>query len=195
MRTFLLGVFVLSVMCLSPPAASGFDGKRTGLVLGGGIGVSVMSYTQTVTRTRPPAGTKHFEADGEFGYVADFTIGVGLDEQLMILWPVNFRYVQPVKNVSVGMVLRLYVPDDAPSVFFDLVGWWTSFFGNTPYHAGSGFGGGIGWEFTRHWSVEAAVRYSYAQLDERNASWLLDYSPSVETESFSVLVTVVGLAY
>ena len=71
---------------------------------------------------------------------------------------------------------------------FESDDWLTPVLDHSRTWFGSGFLGGVGWEFLRHWSLEATVVWG-------NPSQSGDFGLNVDTSSLSLLVLLTGLAY
>jgi hypothetical protein len=191
MRFSSLAVVVTAIGCLCAGGASAFDGKRSGFVLGFGAGAGWTSFTRTVD-----TGTYSESSDRQdkLSVGTDFKIGAGIGDRFLLYYVNRVAWFQvedaffdkDLKYAAVGLLGASYYFGDASPSFYllGLVGTsnWVSF-DDGGSMMGFGVGAGAGWEFTRHWSVEATVNWGNPGED-----W-------VETSVFSFLVTLNGLAY
>jgi hypothetical protein len=173
--------------------ARAFDGHRKGFVLGGGIGGGAASLKQEdyiyITQER----NLKEETTGTF--VTDFRIGAAHNDQWMLyydnqVWWGSAEFISGKEAFALGIGLigiSYYLTADVPS-WYVLGTAGVSFFGPSDnYTAQTGFGlsGGAGYEFARHWSLEAVV--GWGNPDSNSGDW--------KTDALVLAVRVVGLAY
>lgn len=192
-------VVFLSVVLVVVVATSvqAFDGKRKGFILGGGAGLGVTSFDQTL---RVP-GFQDATSDREskLGLATEFKIGGGFNDQFLLYY-VNRAAWFSIENIfsqdvtianSVGLVgISYYFQPTSPSPYLVAVlgiSSWDAPFEDTTAQVGVGLGAGLGYEFARHWSLEATINWGQPS-DE-------DLGVEVETDALSVLLTISGLAY
>lgn len=199
MRIGTVVLLVAATMLVAASAAHAFNGKRRGFILGFGVGGGLTSFTQTLTV--PAYGYDETSGrENEFSIATDFKIGGGFNEQFLLYY-VNRVSWFSIENVfeedvtianSVGLVgVSYYFQQTAPSPYLlGLVGvsmWDAPFESGASSQTGFGIGGGVGWEFSRHWSLEATINWGLPRDKESGIE--------VKTNAFSVLVTINGLAY
>lgn len=195
----LTALFVLTVIVLTAVSADAFNGERRGFLLGFGVGPGWSSFKGEVE------GFDLGDRENKFAIGTDFKIGAGINDQLLIYY-VNrvawFKsdtfdkngFVQEDVTIAsgVGLVgLSYYFKTEAPAWY--LVGavgissWSAPLESNSEMFSGFGLTGGAGYEFKKHWSLEATVNYG------KPSKTIEGYK--VELSVISVLVTFMGLAF
>ncbi|MEW5993571.1 MAG: hypothetical protein AB1744_04155 [Candidatus Zixiibacteriota bacterium] len=197
LRTF---VQIALVGCLIVAFTSGvtaFDGNRKGFILGGGLGLGLDSYTQTVEAPDMKATS---DRENKFAFMTDFMIGAGASEQVLIYYfnKVSWFSLENVlgENVTIangvgGAAVRYYFNLTAPSPYvFGGIGLSTW---DAPLEEGSdawyGFGlmFGGGFEFSPHWSVEGDIMWGKPSKEESGVE--------ASSNAISLRMTFGGLAY
>jgi opacity protein-like surface antigen len=208
MRRYIVDVVGLVVWLLVAAPVHAFDGQRGGFVLGFGVGPAVTSYTQTLYAAD---GTEMWASDREnqFGIGTDLKIGGGIGRRLLLYYINRVSWFtldvghDAIFANSVGLVgLSYYFQDESPALYvLGLVGlstWDAPFEENWDAQVGFGLGAGLGWEFSRHWSLEATFNWGNPGGEEFPATdeyGNLVGSLELETNPVSILITVNGLAY
>lgn len=173
--TVLLVIAFLTLALISD--ADAFDGNRKGFILGGGLGLGVTSFTQTVGGFGPRLT---LERGRKLGLQTSFRIGYAPSEYGQIYWSNrvswfgmenNFGNHVAIAHGIGGIGVTYYFHPVTPSFFITgVIGfstWFTLFESYPDILYGDGISGGFGYEFVRHWSVEISV--SHGDLRE-NAS-------------------------
>jgi opacity protein-like surface antigen len=174
-----------------------FDGHRKGFVLGFGAGLGMTSFTQTLG-----AGSLSATSDREnkAGLATDFRIGGGFNEQFLLYYVNRASWIS-LENVfgnsvtivsSVGLLgATYYFQSASPSPYvhglLGLSSWDAPFESDTDALTGLGFGGGVGYEFSPHWSIEGSLNYSRPSKTVQGIE--------VSTDATSLQITVNGLAF
>ena len=194
--TALLVLIAIAVMATS---ATAFNGERKGFILGFGAGVSWSSFKGEVE------GFDLGDTETKFGIGTDFKIGAGINDQLLIYYVNRVAWLKSdnftsngdlLEDItiasSVGLVgISYYFKTEAPAWY--VVGaigvstWSAPLESNSEMFTGFGVTGGVGYEFTPHWSLEATVNWG------KPTKTIIGYD--VEITAISVLVTFMGLAF
>jgi len=190
-------ILAFCVFLCACSGANAFDGKRKGFVLGGGLGLGLDSFTQTVDIPMMPKQTS--DRENKFAFATDFKIGGGLNEQWMLYyhsWSAWFS-ITNVLNESVtilnqvgGLGARYYIAAESPFFVTGSIGlslWDAAFEENSDGWLGFGILGGVGYEFLRHWTVEANLGWGNPSKTESGIK--------AESNALAFLFTVNGLAY
>src|SRR5512138_3236155 len=82
MKRISVMALVILIVCLAATSFA-FDGNRKGFILGGGLGLGMTSYTQTLSGFGESL-TRDRENKGAF--ITDFKIGFGANEQTEIYY-------------------------------------------------------------------------------------------------------------
>ncbi len=182
----LLILIAISILCSTSIYA--FDGERKGFILGGGLGVSYLSNTTSWdfsydTGSRTESRTV-FQTYFKIGYAPSNTLEIFYSSRIS-WWSDHSLFW-----LGLGAV--------AFTLYFDNIsetGWFVSggighsnmsefsFSSTAASRSGFGLFGGVGYEFSSHWTVEVDLQYSAVTDDRR------------DTDSFGVLVTVNVLAF
>jgi hypothetical protein len=209
MRSRIAGALGWIALVAAALPAHAFDGRRSGFLMGFGVGpVLTTGYARTLTRAD---GSEIWSKDAgsDFGLVTDFRIGAGIGDRFLLyylgrvsVFTFDLGYDAAFLNTMSRVAASYYFRDGSPS-FYVLgnvgVSSWTVFFeGDWDTPAGLGAGAGVGWEFSRHWSLEAAVNWGESTDDEVPPPGWFSHDPSnlnVETAAWSFLITFNGLVY
>ncbi|MBP2681377.1 MAG: hypothetical protein H6Q78_1240 [Candidatus Krumholzibacteriota bacterium] len=175
-------------------AVHAFDGNRKGFILGGGIVPAFTSYSVEVSDDF--FGNYTTDRETKFGLATDFRIGGGITDKVMLYYAnkVSWFSVDGEMDGSVtiahgiGLIgVSYYLEAAAPSVYFvgtlGLSSWSAPFEENSDTWSGFGVGGGVGYEFAKHWSVEGML------------TWGNPGDDYTTIDAFSFLVTITGIAY
>ncbi|MEE9270542.1 MAG: hypothetical protein V3V49_09815 [Candidatus Krumholzibacteria bacterium] len=210
MRRSLFVGSILGVMLITAGTARAFDERRSGFILGFGIGPSVTSFTQETRFSFFTTTIEKIPRESEFGLATSFKIGAGIGEQVMIYYVNNVSWfsvvdstVRTTSNVavindviianSVGLVgISYYFEETVPSPYvMGVLGvsvWDAPFEDGSSALVGFGLGAGVGWEFKPHWSLEAMVNWG-------KPSDTLPFLGETEINAVSFVITIAGLAY
>ena len=178
-------------------SASAFDGQRKGFILGGGLGFGLPSFTQTVEAM----GEKETsDRENKAALQTNFMIGLGATEQVLIYYSnrVSWFGIENVfgDNVTImdglgGVSVAYYFQPTAPSPFIlGTVGlsiWDAPFEEGSEAWYGGGFGIGGGYEFSRHYFVEADLMWGKPSKEEGG----IDAS----SNALTIRVTINALAF
>ncbi len=159
-----LGVLVGCIVLSVATNVLAWDGQRKGFILGGGLGLGMTSFTQTLefmgmSETSP--------REDKFGFQTDFKIGYAPTDLLQIYYVSKVSWFE-LKNVFGdevtitsglgGAGVSYYLQPEAPSAFFTggigIATWDLPFEERADAWAGFGLYAGAGYEFTRYWNVE-----------------------------------------
>ena len=187
-RWKLTGVATIVALTLFTTAVHAFDGNRKGFILGGGLGPALTSLGQGYD---DPLDVEELSArENELGLATDFKIGGGITEKFSLYYVNNVSWVRfsgvTIAQGTGGLGATYYMEVSAPSLYFvGMIGmsslWF--FFGGVGGYPGFGMGGGVGYEFAKHWSVEGVATWGHLGLEVESIN------------AFSFLVTVSGIAY
>ena len=177
-----LGAVILT-LCSVP--ADAFNGKRSGFLLGGGLGGGYTHIKQTVTLYSETVSTSD-----KFGVATEFRIGGGIGEQFQLYYVnrVNWISAGATYTATVGLVgASYYLKAQSPSWYLTgLVGAssWDAPFEDRRAYTGFGVGAGVGWEFARHYSLETTANWGDPSKDS-----------SIDMEFIAVTLTLNAIAY
>ena len=161
MKTRVLVVLMVFVVAT---AASAFDQKRKGFVIGLGVGVSAVSYTQELDYG---SSTDTSSRENEVALRTDFKIGYGFNEHLLLYWMSKVSWfgmdnalgdhVTITAGVA-GAGISYYISPE-PKGLYILAGvgyssWAAPFESDSDTWIGFGGAAGLGYEIARNWSVE-----------------------------------------
>jgi hypothetical protein len=170
MKISALVVLVLALITMTATPALGFDGKRKGFILGGGLGFGMTSFSQTLEF----GGLKETsDTENKGAFATDFKIGFASDEQLEIYYASKVTWFS-ITNVydedvivanglnAVGVTYNL--KPTSPTYFVTggiALATWDLPFENPAPDTWFGFGlyAGGGYEFAKHYSVELDLLY------------------------------------
>jgi len=157
-------VTLLHVVLLTN-VASAFDGRRSGFILGGGVGPAYATFDY---RSSYPSRAK------TFGAQTAFIIGGGASDQVTISYT-GLQFWGNGASGEVGFALlpsaevRYFLSSEAPS-FFGALGFGLSLYDDLggEWNFGGGFAPhfGIGYEFARHYSFEVDLAYTVGPSGE-----------------------------
>ena len=180
--------------------AVSFDGKREGFIIGGGLGPAFTSWTGTY---ESPGSPMTSETWNEFSIHTDFRIGGGFKgEQFMLYYWNKFNWFIK-ENVNGDKIIytsgitgpgcNIYFQPKAPT-FYLLGGlgmhvWGTPFEPESETFLGIGLMGGLGYEFSKHWSIEATATWgAHGHGDPETGE-------DVGLSAYSIAITVIGTVY
>ena len=181
------------VLCSSASSAVAWDGQRKGFTLGIGVGGGVTSYTQKVV-------TLKSDQETEFGVQADFKIGYAPSNQVNIFYTCKESWFG-MKNlrdehVTIGSsvtaaAVTYYMSPEVSSWFvtggLGLAGWSTRLESDARTYYGIGLIVGGGYEFSRHWYVEADLTWGQTSDKEDGIE--------VSTDALTFMITINVLGY
>lgn len=190
MRIISACLFALAALSAAR-SAEAFDGTRKGFVLGFGAGPGITSFSQI---------GGDFDPGVAKSLVTVSRIGIGLSEQVLVYFGGNTSWFPATDRsgddafVSYGVGLAgasWYLSARSPSPYVTgLVGiaTWNRPFDDPDSQIGFGLGAGVGFEFSRHWSVEATVKWGRPGVNHL-------FGGSTTTRATSFGITLVGMAY
>lgn len=191
-----LALIACLTLCVAT-GASAFDGNRKGFILGGGLGLGLTSFTQTVEFLGTSTTS---DRENKFAVMTDFKIGYGATEQVLVYYTNKVSWFS-LENVygdnviivngvgGVGMTYFFQPVTPSPYIMGGLgLSTW-----NAPFEEGSegwyGFGlaVGAGYEFSRHYSVEVNLTWGEPGKEEGVVK--------ASSNALSLMVTINALAY
>ena len=194
----------VGLVMVAAGTARAFDGKRSGFILGFGLGGGYSHVTQTLSSTG--TGEKLSTTADKYGVASEFKIGAGIGERFQLYYANRMNWFSAENALKetvtftsgVGLVgVSYYLEDETPSFYvLGLVGistWDTPLEEYSDPSYGFGIGAGAGWEFTRHFSLEATVNWGNPQDDSPTDDWTHDLQ--LDTDFVSVLLTINAIAY
>lgn len=183
----------LLVLLLALPAwAGGFDGRRTGLVMGAGVGPGLHSFEQTVE-------TLHGDREAVVALATDLRLGLGINDRVVVFLHSRSSWFGidnvlgdhvTIRSAVDGLGLGIH-PEGASGIYF-VGGFGIASWGPAPGEPGSVWTGagvdlGVGWEFTPHWSLELSLLMGNPSRREDFATAMTDF--------YAGHLTLVGVAY
>jgi hypothetical protein len=179
-----------------------FDGQRKGFILGGGIGFGMTSHTE---KYKYDGTSQEFDSESKGALMTNFKIGFAPSEQVEIyytqlssLFKTSEAYVREVTilNAIGGIGVTYSLNPSAPTVLFNgglgLAMWALPFEDNPPeVWSGLGLWGGVGYEFSRHYSAQLDLAYGNPKKSQ--STWYA--SEEWSTSALSVRLTINALAY
>ena len=192
-RTCIIAVLVFhSVATLS---FSSMRDERRGFILGFGIGASLLIWDQDY-------GDGVMQTSSDFEWVipicTDIRIGFGLPSNRFIIYywnKFNWFRVTTEEDASLtwnglhALAASYYFNSSVPSVYVNLgIGlssWQAWLFNESAW--GLGVSAGVGYEFQRHWSVEAAFMFTGPKTE-----YLLG---SITINTWVISLCIVGILY
>jgi len=174
-----------------------WDGQRKGFVLGFGLGGGYTSFTQTVEFM---GISETSDRENKFGLNTDFKIGYAPSNQFLIYWMSNVNWFGlenilgdnvTIANGVGGIGITYYFsPADKSAFIRGGIGgstWMAPFDSDIDTWYGLGVVGGFGYEFAKHWSIEAVVMWNNPSTEELGID--------MKTDAFSFAVTLNILGY
>lgn len=188
-------VLVTLALCASVVPSAAFDGQRKGFVLGGGLGGGAAHLKQTFSDGQDAL---EGERDAYGSLVTDFRIGGAFNNQWMLyydnqIWWFNTENALGNSETfifGIGLVgLSYYFKTESPSLYAVATIGIAQFGTSDNYSDSNSFGisGGLGYEFARHWSIEAVAGYG---APEETSSGV-----TLETEGVVWAIRFIGMAY
>jgi len=190
LRTY---VVASTILCVSATGALAFDGKRSGFVLGFGVGGAVTGFDQQLAPGGLDDPVQQTQTAGE-AYVIDVRLGVGMSDRLLILVDSSDLMSTRLNHGQAGLSIAYYT---GPEVYLLGSAGIASFSIPTTgdSHTGWGARAGIGWELDRHFSIESIVGWSTGHQEQETGGWFWPYKPAVDTRAWSFSLTMNVLAY
>jgi hypothetical protein len=198
MRQIVACLCVLGGILASSTSTYAFNGNRSGFILGGGGGLSISSYTQTLNVSHLGSGTSDRET--KTGFATDFKIGGGINDQLLLYYEDKTSWFSMDnalgKSVTIANSVGLlgasyYMQPKAPCGYFTgllgVASWSAPFEEGDSSQSGVGVAIGAGYEFAPHWSVEASLAVGSPNKSVGGVK--------VTTNAMAFHVTINGLAY
>jgi hypothetical protein len=189
----LVGVITLAFV----DSAQAFNGKRKGFILGGGLGLGLTTYTQSLDD-----GVIEITGDREnkLALNSDFRLGWAIDS----LWEVYyfskvswFGFDNALgENVTIssgvgGIAVRRYFGVEGRAAFVNggigLSSWSAPFEDNSDSWTGLGIMVGAGYEFARHWALEVDLNWGAPQEESGGVT--------AKTKALSVRSQIVATAF
>lgn len=166
----------------------GWDNRREGFILGGGFGPGLTNYRMEFDETSQREENKELK----YSIYMSFIIGYAPSNKLLLYFNDKENVVK-AKSENGDEVFTFddllsfgasyYLKESSPSLFF------SGGIGFSAWEAKDckdqkGFGAftGIGYEFSRHWSVDLSLKYNNLTSDTGN--------PKLKTQTFSVSASV-----
>ncbi len=193
MRRILFISALLLFLCVSSFGMA-FDNHRGGFIIGGLGGIAVNTWKDDELWIK---GYKIDAYETNIALHIDVRIGGGFkgDKFMLYFWGIGnwFRienYYDPAdpddpKDYSIingigGLGVSYYFKPTSPSLYINAgIGYSMWHISNVGY----GAMGGIGYEFTRHWSVECGVMYGYTGIFYTRMEFL------------AITLSIIGIAY
>ena len=171
-----------------------FDNQRRGFIIGGLGGVAFNFWNQSIDSTKSDTET-------DFAVHTDFRIGGGFKGEKLMLYYWNIVNWFGMDNVLgekviitsgiTGLGLSYYFKPTSPSLYMNGgVGvsiWAAPFEADTEAWYGFGFMGGLGYEFSPHWSVECGVMWGNPNKTEMGYKF--------QTNALAITLSIIGIAY
>jgi hypothetical protein len=188
-------IIVILILCLSTSSiALAFDNQRRGFIIGGLGGVAMNFWNQSVNDVKSDTET-------DLALHTDFRIGGGFKGNKLMLYYWNLVNWFGIENVLgdkvtiisgvTGAGLSYYFKPTAPSFYIDgglgVSVWNAPFESESEAWYGLGLAGGLGYEFARHWSVEAGVMWGNPSTTEAGTEF--------QTNAFALSLSIIGIAY
>ena len=172
--------------------ANAFDGKRSGFILGGGIGPGMTSYSVT-TEFLDLEMTS--DRENKFSIITNFMIGGGVSKSMLLYYLNRVSWLSTDDEIAIfgltGLGLTYYFSPKAPSGLikggFGISSFLAPFEPAYVDYWGIGFLVGTGFEFSPHWSVEGDFVMGWPTYEESGLTQRVNV--------FSVQLTFNGIAY
>jgi hypothetical protein len=192
MRTILPCLVAVGLVAAVPLTADAFDGKRKGFVLSMGMGVGSVTLDRTV------GGKNRGETAGAF--LLEGRIGRGVTDRFLLYFASStaLSAESAVEHEEFGLGWSAYFSEEPQSFYaLGVVGFTTYDANGIPSHTGPGVSGGMGWQFSRFWSLEGTVRWGSADRKEVPNAFLnlTEPGPALESSTVSAALVVCGSLY
>ena len=191
-----LALIACLTLCIAT-GASAFDGNRKGFILGGGLGLGLTSFTQTVEFLGTSTTS---DRENKFAVMTDFKIGYGATEQVLIYYmsKVSWFSIENVygNNVTIangfgGAGVAYYFKPTGPSPYISgglgMSTWMLPFEEGADTWVGFGLVVGGGYEFSRHYSIEGNLAWGKPGKEVGGVK--------ASSNALSLMVTINALAY
>jgi len=193
MRRWIPILVIAALVATTSSPASAFDGKRKGFILGGGLGLGYVNFTQSINGMEG-------ESEGKTALVTNFKIGGGFSEQFWLYYS-NQNAWFSLTNVldndvtiasGVGGIGFTWFTSPEPKGLFltgtiGLGSWDAPFEDGSSMWTGFGLMAGVGYEFAAHWAVDLSLMWGTPETTESSFTF--------KSEFFGVMATVTGMAY
>lgn len=189
---FVVSFFLILVSSTAVP----FDGSRKGFILGGSVGGGFDSFTQTLEFGGEELT---FDRETKGAFLSDFMIGLGISEQVLLYYSNRLAWFGltnaldqrvTISNGVSGIGISYYLNSEGNTFVTSSVGlslWDTPFESDSSTWTGFGLSGGIGYEFSPHWSVLALLLLGNPSDSE------LGVTATANSMAFGVVIS--GIAY
>jgi hypothetical protein len=162
-----VAVFLVILMAAGTGA---FDGQREGFIMGGGLGLGMTSYTQTLEYG---GDSETGDRENKASFITDFRIGWGVNQQTEIYYTSkvswfgmenalgdNIVIADGIGGIGVSHSLQPVAPTWFLTGGIALATWSLPLEEDAPdAWTGLGLYAGAGYEFSRHYSVEFDLIY------------------------------------
>ncbi len=189
-------VFIMVSLLGLAIEADAWDGQRKGFILGGGLGFGSTSFKQEVSYGGLSSTS---DTESKAAFMTDFKIGYAWSNQWMVFYNsgtswftienVNSDKVTISSDVS-GIALSHYFKPAAPSWFLTgtlgFSAWDAPFEEDSEAQIGAGLLLGGGYEFARHWNLQADLQFSNPSDDEGG------FEVTTTATTFRLTVNVLG---
>ncbi len=190
----------------NPSDVQAVSDSRQGFIIGIGLGIGSTSVTSKATISGFPPFVQPSEksnTESNTGLISDFKIGHAPSDQLAIFWTAKVAWLlgaTPSAYSGVGDIAASYYFDpQAPSPFVSAGLGLTTYTtleslskSNSDSNIGFGFFIGGGYEFARHWDVEADLIFGSPGGSSDNSGGI---GISSSTSTFTVKITINVLSY
>ena len=188
----LICIYVIIISITISLKVHAWDGERKGFILGTGLGVGLVSFTQTAN------GIELFDDIGST-FASDFSIGYAPNNMFQIYYfskvswfrilnilNENVTIADGVAGVGISYYFNEYVPSSYILGGIGFSSWSTPLEENTDTWEGNGFVVGCGYEFSRHFNLESTITWGNPSIEEFG----IDY----ETDSFTlnIYLNIIG---
>ncbi len=172
-RNAVQSCFIAFLISTLASSAFAFDGRRKGFILGFGLGPGLVSFNETYS-IDIMGYSWTYDRENKFAVMTDFKIGHGFTNQVQVYWMSKVSWFgfedETVVNGVGGLGITYFSQPMAPSTYiFGGLGFstwstpWEEFGVYEPEKQSTGFGfglaGGVGQEFSRHWSFECNLAW------------------------------------
>lgn len=194
-RIWVVIILILGFVCVSASSSYALDGKRKGFIIGIGAGAGLTSFKEKW-------GAFESDRESKMAIMTDFKLGYAPSNQFAIFWTSKVSWLRlktegnafvpsssfTVVNGMGGLGLAYYFQPEGPSPYLTgglgFSSWGTPFEEGTDTLYGSGLALGVGYEFSRHWSIEGGLVLG----SPKDA----DFDYSIDTMAIRLTINVLG---